>query len=156
MFRLSLLNKPVMLSPYLSIFPISGTTVQAKTQRSLDRLSKVKKNHLIQKKLLFFICLIAVFSPPLLCCWQQNSLKKKSLPPLKFLEGEVIWAKFNRRPWWPCEVFVDPAQGIYHRVKGGCGTLLTCWLYGLMHCIWVVFNSVTCATHYFGLLLIVS
>uniref|UniRef100_UPI0037E70687 uncharacterized protein n=1 Tax=Semicossyphus pulcher TaxID=241346 RepID=UPI0037E70687 len=47
----------------------------------------------------------------------QNNLKKKSLPPVKFLEGEVIWAKFNRRPWWPCEVIVDPTQGIYHRVK---------------------------------------
>ncbi|XP_053188161.1 histone-lysine N-methyltransferase, H3 lysine-36 specific, partial [Scomber japonicus] len=46
-----------------------------------------------------------------------NSLKKKSLPPVKFLEGEVIWAKFSRRPWWPCEVIVDPAQGTYHRVK---------------------------------------
>ncbi|KAF6725174.1 Histone-lysine N-methyltransferase, H3 lysine-36 and H4 lysine-20 specific [Oryzias melastigma] len=48
---------------------------------------------------------------------QQNSLKKKSLPPLKFVEGEVVWAKFNRRPWWPCEVLVDPAQGVYHKVK---------------------------------------
>ncbi|XP_054481550.1 LOW QUALITY PROTEIN: histone-lysine N-methyltransferase, H3 lysine-36 specific [Anoplopoma fimbria] len=47
----------------------------------------------------------------------SNSLKKKYLPPVKFLEGEVIWAKFNRRPWWPCEVTVDPTQGIYHRVK---------------------------------------
>ncbi|XP_077962981.1 uncharacterized protein nsd1b isoform X2 [Gasterosteus aculeatus] len=46
-----------------------------------------------------------------------NSPKKKSLPPLKFLEGEVIWAKFNRRPWWPCEVTIDPTQGIYHKVK---------------------------------------
>ncbi|XP_041657198.1 histone-lysine N-methyltransferase, H3 lysine-36 specific isoform X2 [Cheilinus undulatus] len=47
----------------------------------------------------------------------MNSLKKKPLPPVKFLEGEVIWAKFNRRPWWPCEVIVDPTQGTYHRVK---------------------------------------
>uniref|UniRef100_A0A3Q1JQ02 Histone-lysine N-methyltransferase, H3 lysine-36 specific n=1 Tax=Anabas testudineus TaxID=64144 RepID=A0A3Q1JQ02_ANATE len=47
----------------------------------------------------------------------MNSLKKKSLPPVKFLEGEVIWAKFGRRPWWPCEVIIDPVQGIYHRVK---------------------------------------
>ncbi|XP_022618390.1 histone-lysine N-methyltransferase, H3 lysine-36 and H4 lysine-20 specific-like [Seriola dumerili] len=48
---------------------------------------------------------------------QQNSLKKKPLPPVKFLEGEIIWAKFSRRPWWPCEVIIDPIQGIYHRVK---------------------------------------
>ncbi|XP_010770327.1 microtubule-associated protein futsch-like isoform X2 [Notothenia coriiceps] len=47
----------------------------------------------------------------------MNSFKKKAVPSLKFLEGEVIWAKLNRRPWWPCEVTVDPAQGIYHKVK---------------------------------------
>ncbi|XP_030601999.1 histone-lysine N-methyltransferase, H3 lysine-36 and H4 lysine-20 specific isoform X2 [Archocentrus centrarchus] len=47
----------------------------------------------------------------------QNSLKKKSLAPVKFVEGEVVWAKFNRRPWWPCEVFADPEQGVYHRLK---------------------------------------
>lgn len=71
-------------------------------------------------------CLTAVIFFPSIVCRQQDSLKKESLPPLKFLEGEVIWAKFNRRPWWPCEVIVDPAQGIYHRVKGGSGALLTC------------------------------
>uniref|UniRef100_A0A3P9IB78 Histone-lysine N-methyltransferase, H3 lysine-36 specific n=2 Tax=Oryzias latipes TaxID=8090 RepID=A0A3P9IB78_ORYLA len=48
---------------------------------------------------------------------QPNSFKKNSLPPLKFVEDEVVWAKFNRRPWWPCEVLVDPAQGVYHKVK---------------------------------------
>ncbi|CAB1460777.1 unnamed protein product [Pleuronectes platessa] len=47
----------------------------------------------------------------------MNSVKKKSLPPVKFLEGEIIWAKFSRRPWWPCEVIVDPVQGVYHRLK---------------------------------------
>lgn len=75
----------------------------------------------------FFFCLAApylfvYFS----CCCQQNSPKKKSLPPLKFLEGEVIWAKFDRRPWWPCEVIVDPALGNYHRVKGQPAALLSC------------------------------
>ncbi|KAL0994443.1 hypothetical protein UPYG_G00122350 [Umbra pygmaea] len=47
----------------------------------------------------------------------MGSPKKKALPPIKFLEGEVIWAKFNRRPWWPCEVIIDPVQGIYHKMK---------------------------------------
>ncbi|XP_061608937.1 uncharacterized protein nsd1b isoform X2 [Phyllopteryx taeniolatus] len=47
----------------------------------------------------------------------MSDMKRSSVPPVKFLEGEVIWAKFNRRPWWPCEVIVDPAQGVYHRVK---------------------------------------
>ncbi|KAG9265901.1 histone-lysine N-methyltransferase, H3 lysine-36 and H4 lysine-20 specific isoform X2 [Astyanax mexicanus] len=43
--------------------------------------------------------------------------KTKPLPTVKYLEGEVIWAKFNRRPWWPCRVIVDPALGTYHRIK---------------------------------------
>ncbi|XP_041718910.1 histone-lysine N-methyltransferase, H3 lysine-36 specific-like [Coregonus clupeaformis] len=49
--------------------------------------------------------------------FKMDSPKKKSLPPVKFLEGEVIWAKFNRRPWWPCEMTVDPVQGTYHKMK---------------------------------------
>uniref|UniRef100_A0A8C6NWQ2 Histone-lysine N-methyltransferase, H3 lysine-36 specific n=1 Tax=Nothobranchius furzeri TaxID=105023 RepID=A0A8C6NWQ2_NOTFU len=48
---------------------------------------------------------------------QQNNLKKKPLPPVKFVEGEVVWAKFSRRPWWPCEVVVDPSQGVFHKLK---------------------------------------
>lgn len=88
------------------------------------------------------------FFSSLSCCRQQNSLKKKSLPPVKFLEGEVIWAKFNRRPWWPCEVIVDPIQGIYHRVKGGPETSLT--YCGLMCHIWVAFNCVISSVDYFG------
>ncbi|XP_029028601.1 histone-lysine N-methyltransferase, H3 lysine-36 specific [Betta splendens] len=47
----------------------------------------------------------------------MNSQKKRALPPVKFLEGEVVWAKFGRRPWWPCEVITDPVQGMYHKVK---------------------------------------
>ncbi|XDV39185.1 hypothetical protein PO909_008460 [Leuciscus waleckii] len=43
--------------------------------------------------------------------------KRKALPPVKYLEHEVIWAKFNRRPWWPCQVTVHPVEGVYHRIK---------------------------------------
>ncbi|KAI4880897.1 hypothetical protein NFI96_029779, partial [Prochilodus magdalenae] len=46
-----------------------------------------------------------------------NGPKTKPLPPVKYLQGEVIWAKFNRRPWWPCRVTVDPVSGTYHRIK---------------------------------------
>lgn len=45
-------------------------------------------------------------------------MKTKALPPVKYLEGEVIWAKFNRRPWWPCQVTVHPVEGVYHRITG--------------------------------------
>ncbi|XP_043077361.1 histone-lysine N-methyltransferase, H3 lysine-36 specific isoform X2 [Puntigrus tetrazona] len=46
-----------------------------------------------------------------------KKIKTKALPPVKYLEGEVIWAKFNRRPWWPCQVTVHPVEGVYHRSK---------------------------------------
>ncbi|XP_050949120.1 histone-lysine N-methyltransferase NSD2 [Labeo rohita] len=46
-----------------------------------------------------------------------KKVKTKALPPVKYLEGEVIWAKFNRRPWWPCQVTVHPVEGVYHRIK---------------------------------------
>ncbi|XP_026051463.1 histone-lysine N-methyltransferase, H3 lysine-36 and H4 lysine-20 specific isoform X2 [Carassius auratus] len=47
----------------------------------------------------------------------KKTKKTKALPPVKYLEGEVIWAKFNRRPWWPCQVTVHPVEGVYHRIK---------------------------------------
>ncbi|XP_061595252.1 histone-lysine N-methyltransferase, H3 lysine-36 specific [Cololabis saira] len=58
---------------------------------------------------------------------QPSGQRRKSLPPLKFAVGEVVWAKFNRRPWWPCEVIVDPVQDVYHKLKEPCDRL--CRLY---------------------------
>ncbi|KAI5620223.1 histone-lysine N-methyltransferase, H3 lysine-36 and H4 lysine-20 specific [Silurus asotus] len=46
-----------------------------------------------------------------------NNAKPKPLPPVKYLEGEVTWVKFNRRPWWPCRVISDPTLETYHRIK---------------------------------------
>ncbi|KAM4732792.1 histone-lysine N-methyltransferase, H3 lysine-36 specific-like isoform 1-T2 [Anableps anableps] len=47
----------------------------------------------------------------------SNSPKKKLLPVVKYLEGDLVWAKFNRRPWWPCQVLCDPNQGIHTKMK---------------------------------------
>uniref|UniRef100_A0A3Q2QJ03 Histone-lysine N-methyltransferase, H3 lysine-36 specific n=1 Tax=Fundulus heteroclitus TaxID=8078 RepID=A0A3Q2QJ03_FUNHE len=47
----------------------------------------------------------------------SNSPKKKLLPTVKYLEGDVVWAKFNRRPWWPCQVICDSDQGIHTKMK---------------------------------------
>ncbi|TRY57125.1 hypothetical protein DNTS_023999 [Danionella cerebrum] len=47
----------------------------------------------------------------------MRKTKTKPLPPVKYLEGEVIWAKFNRRPWWPCQVIVHPIEEVYHKLK---------------------------------------
>uniref|UniRef100_A0A669CX11 Histone-lysine N-methyltransferase, H3 lysine-36 specific n=1 Tax=Oreochromis niloticus TaxID=8128 RepID=A0A669CX11_ORENI len=47
----------------------------------------------------------------------SNSPKKRPLPAVKYLEGDLVWAKFNRRPWWPCQVTSDPDQGIHTKMK---------------------------------------
>ncbi|XP_052362963.1 histone-lysine N-methyltransferase, H3 lysine-36 specific-like [Oncorhynchus keta] len=47
----------------------------------------------------------------------SNSPKKKPLPAVQYLEGDLVWAKFNRRPWWPCRVTIDPLEGIHTRMK---------------------------------------
>ncbi|XP_008282673.1 uncharacterized protein nsd1a [Stegastes partitus] len=47
----------------------------------------------------------------------SNSPKKKPLPAVKYLEGDLVWAKFNRRPWWPCQVTCDPDQGSHTKMK---------------------------------------
>ncbi|XP_029627820.1 histone-lysine N-methyltransferase, H3 lysine-36 and H4 lysine-20 specific isoform X1 [Salmo trutta] len=46
-----------------------------------------------------------------------NSPKKKPLPAVQYLEGDLVWAKFNRRPWWPCRVTIDPLEGIHTHMK---------------------------------------
>ncbi|XP_028840188.1 histone-lysine N-methyltransferase, H3 lysine-36 and H4 lysine-20 specific [Denticeps clupeoides] len=48
---------------------------------------------------------------------KTTSQKKKPVVPVKYLEKDVIWAKFNRRPWWPCQVIVDPTRGTWHKMK---------------------------------------
>ncbi|KAL7395754.1 hypothetical protein ABVT39_022564 [Epinephelus coioides] len=47
----------------------------------------------------------------------SNSPKKKPLPAVKYIKGDLVWAKFNRRPWWPCHITCDPAQGIFTKMK---------------------------------------
>ncbi|XP_063303376.1 histone-lysine N-methyltransferase, H3 lysine-36 specific isoform X2 [Pelobates fuscus] len=36
--------------------------------------------------------------------------RKKKTPPVRHEEGDVVWAKFNRRPWWPCRICASPVQ----------------------------------------------
>ncbi|XP_070818700.1 histone-lysine N-methyltransferase, H3 lysine-36 specific [Chaetodon trifascialis] len=47
----------------------------------------------------------------------SNSPKKKPLPAVKYVEGDLVWAKFNRRPWWPCHITCDPDQGTHTKMK---------------------------------------
>ncbi|KAJ8247169.1 hypothetical protein GJAV_G00259560 [Gymnothorax javanicus] len=46
-----------------------------------------------------------------------TSPRKKPLPEVKFSVGDLVWAKFNRRPWWPCQVTTDPRDGTHTRMK---------------------------------------
>ncbi|XP_067244996.1 histone-lysine N-methyltransferase, H3 lysine-36 specific isoform X1 [Chanodichthys erythropterus] len=47
----------------------------------------------------------------------SNSPKKKQLPGVKYSVGDVVWAKFNRRPWWPCHVTTDPQIEVHTKMK---------------------------------------
>ncbi|XP_061089973.1 histone-lysine N-methyltransferase NSD2 [Conger conger] len=46
-----------------------------------------------------------------------TSPRKKPLPEVKFSVGDLVWSKFNRRPWWPCQVIADPRDGMHTRMK---------------------------------------
>ncbi|KAJ8394454.1 hypothetical protein AAFF_G00046650 [Aldrovandia affinis] len=46
-----------------------------------------------------------------------TSPRKKPPPEVKFLAGDLVWAKFNRRPWWPCQVIADPRERTHTRMK---------------------------------------
>ncbi|XP_077465484.1 histone-lysine N-methyltransferase, H3 lysine-36 specific-like [Stigmatopora argus] len=43
--------------------------------------------------------------------------KTKPHPSVLHLEGELVWAKFNRKPWWPCRVVCDPQLGLHTKMK---------------------------------------
>ncbi|XP_072251977.1 histone-lysine N-methyltransferase, H3 lysine-36 specific isoform X2 [Leuresthes tenuis] len=47
----------------------------------------------------------------------SNSPKKKLPAAVKYLEGDLVWAKFNRRPWWPCQVTCDPDLATHTKMK---------------------------------------
>ncbi|KAJ8015047.1 hypothetical protein DPEC_G00022080 [Dallia pectoralis] len=47
----------------------------------------------------------------------SNSPKKKALPAVLYVEDDLVWAKFNRRPWWPCRVTVDPLEETHTCMK---------------------------------------
>ncbi|XP_017279649.1 histone-lysine N-methyltransferase, H3 lysine-36 specific [Kryptolebias marmoratus] len=54
---------------------------------------------------------------PALTNSNSNSPKKRLPPAVKFLEDDLVWAKFNRRPWWPCQVTCEPDLGIHTKMK---------------------------------------
>ncbi|XP_050818866.1 histone-lysine N-methyltransferase, H3 lysine-36 specific isoform X2 [Gopherus flavomarginatus] len=47
---------------------------------------------------------------------QLNRAKKKPAP-VKYEVGDLVWAKFNRRPWWPCTICRDPVLDCHSKMK---------------------------------------
>ncbi|XP_062977046.1 histone-lysine N-methyltransferase, H3 lysine-36 specific isoform X2 [Elgaria multicarinata webbii] len=42
---------------------------------------------------------------------------KKKPSPVKYEAGDLVWAKFNRRPWWPCKICHDPVLDTHSKMK---------------------------------------
>uniref|UniRef100_A0A8C6J7X8 Histone-lysine N-methyltransferase, H3 lysine-36 specific n=1 Tax=Melopsittacus undulatus TaxID=13146 RepID=A0A8C6J7X8_MELUD len=42
---------------------------------------------------------------------------KKKSTPVKYEVGDLVWAKFNRRPWWPCTICHDPVLDCHSKMK---------------------------------------
>ncbi|XP_041253516.1 histone-lysine N-methyltransferase, H3 lysine-36 specific isoform X2 [Onychostruthus taczanowskii] len=44
-------------------------------------------------------------------------IQAKKKPPVKYEVGDLVWAKFNRRPWWPCTICHDPVLDCHSKMK---------------------------------------
>ncbi|KAM3925379.1 histone-lysine N-methyltransferase, H3 lysine-36 specific [Leptodactylus fuscus] len=42
----------------------------------------------------------------------QDKQPRGKMPAPIFEEGDVVWAKFSRRPWWPCRICADPQKDV--------------------------------------------
>uniref|UniRef100_A0A663MNZ4 Histone-lysine N-methyltransferase, H3 lysine-36 specific n=2 Tax=Athene cunicularia TaxID=194338 RepID=A0A663MNZ4_ATHCN len=42
---------------------------------------------------------------------------EKKPTPVKYEVGDLVWAKFNRRPWWPCTICHDPVLDCHSKMK---------------------------------------
>uniref|UniRef100_A0A8C5UFT0 Histone-lysine N-methyltransferase, H3 lysine-36 specific n=1 Tax=Malurus cyaneus samueli TaxID=2593467 RepID=A0A8C5UFT0_9PASS len=46
---------------------------------------------------------------------------EKKATPVKYEVGDLVWAKFNRRPWWPCTICHDPVLDCHSKMKVSSG-----------------------------------
>ncbi|XP_061541909.1 histone-lysine N-methyltransferase, H3 lysine-36 specific isoform X1 [Phycodurus eques] len=76
----------------------------------------------------------------------SSSPKRRRPLSVQYVEGELVWAKFNRRPWWPCRVLCDPQLGLHTKLK--LPSPRPCRMYFLetvgemVECAWVPGNAV--------------
>uniref|UniRef100_A0A8C6EP53 Histone-lysine N-methyltransferase, H3 lysine-36 specific n=1 Tax=Marmota marmota marmota TaxID=9994 RepID=A0A8C6EP53_MARMA len=59
---------------------------------------------------------VLIFTDDLCFVYLKCQPKKKSTP-LKYEVGDLIWAKFKRRPWWPCRICSDPLINTHSKMK---------------------------------------
>ncbi|NXT27698.1 NSD1 protein, partial [Syrrhaptes paradoxus] len=53
-----------------------------------------------------------------LCSGFSPKIQAKKKPtPVKYEVGDLVWAKFNRRPWWPCTICHDPVLDCHSKMK---------------------------------------
>nr|DBA30915.1 TPA: hypothetical protein GDO54_006840 [Pyxicephalus adspersus] len=41
---------------------------------------------------------------------QVRQPRRKKSAPVIYEEGDIVWAKFSRRPWWPCKICAVPSE----------------------------------------------
>uniref|UniRef100_A0A8C9NIC1 Histone-lysine N-methyltransferase, H3 lysine-36 specific n=1 Tax=Serinus canaria TaxID=9135 RepID=A0A8C9NIC1_SERCA len=51
------------------------------------------------------------------CSGFSPKIQAKKNPPVKYEVGDLVWAKFNRRPWWPCTICHDPVLDCHSKMK---------------------------------------
>ncbi|OXB61328.1 hypothetical protein ASZ78_003750 [Callipepla squamata] len=58
------------------------------------------------------------FTTDFLCSDFSPKIRAKKKPtPVKYEVGDLVWAKFNRRPWWPCTICHDPVLDCHSKMK---------------------------------------
>uniref|UniRef100_A0A8C5M523 Histone-lysine N-methyltransferase, H3 lysine-36 specific n=1 Tax=Leptobrachium leishanense TaxID=445787 RepID=A0A8C5M523_9ANUR len=50
----------------------------------------------------------------------KQKQKRKKSPLLRYEEGDVVWAKPSRRPWWPCRICANPLEEGQSHKKDTC------------------------------------
>uniref|UniRef100_A0A8C8A781 Histone-lysine N-methyltransferase, H3 lysine-36 specific n=1 Tax=Otus sunia TaxID=257818 RepID=A0A8C8A781_9STRI len=67
---------------------------------------------------LCFSCSVVLGFSDFLCSVFSPKIQAKKKPtPVKYEVGDLVWAKFNRRPWWPCTICHDPVLDCHSKMK---------------------------------------
>lgn len=84
-------------------------------------------NLFLWMKINLFLRIVSCFSP-------KRRTKKKKPIPIKYEAGDLVWAKFKRRPWWPCKICHDPVLDTHSKMKGNVFVILHGWRLNTINC----------------------